>query len=70
MEQASALVSVTEPLRGFVHAGGILQDAAVSNMTVGKCRAVFAPKVAGLDNMALGMQLAPMDSVVLFSSIA
>jgi hypothetical protein len=57
-------------LHGFVHAGGVLQDAVLANMTLGRYRAVFAPKVPGLYHMQTSMQVAPMRAVVLFSSIA
>ena len=33
------------PLTGVVHAGGVLQDAALRNQTAGHVRAVFAPKI-------------------------
>ena len=65
-EEASSLVPEEQPMRGVVHAGGVLQDAIVGNMTLSQCRAVFAPKVAGLHNMQTGIQMAPMHSVVLF----
>ena len=57
-------------LYGLVHAGGVLQDATVANMSLSKCRAVFAPKVSGLDSMETSLQLAPMGAVVMFSSIS
>ena len=69
-EEAQGLVPESDPLCGFVHAGGVLQDAIVTNMTLSQCRAVFAPKVPGLLNMQTGMQMAPVQYVVLFSSIA
>ena len=57
-------------LRGFVHAGGVLQDATVANMSHAQCRGVFAPKVAGLVQMETAMRVAPMSTVLLFSSIS
>jgi NAD(P)-dependent dehydrogenase (short-subunit alcohol dehydrogenase family) len=58
-------------MRGFVHAGGILQDATVPNMTHAQCQAVFAPKLTGLHNMEqTNMHSAPVGAIVLFSSIA
>ena len=64
------MMSWQQPLRGFVHAGGVLQDAIVSNMTHARCQAVFAPKMTGLHNTESSMHCAPMDAVILFSSIA
>ena len=69
-EEASGLAAPSQPLQGFLHAGGVLQDATVGNMTLARCRAVFAPKVVGLHNMDTMMGVSPMQSVVLFSSIA
>ena len=58
------------PLHGFVHAGGVLQDATIPNMSLARCRAVFAPKVTSICNMEVGLQMAPVSASVLFSSIA
>ena len=69
-EEAAGVASGPKPLHGFMHAGGVLQDAIVANMTLDRCRAVFAPKLPGLCNMELCVRTAPMDGVVLFSSIA
>ena len=52
-EEATSVVSEhNEMLLGLVHAGGVLQDAIVSNLTIDQCRSVFAPKIAGLHNIA------------------
>ena len=69
-EEAGSLVHGEEVLRGFVHAGGVLQDATVANMTHAQCRGVFAPKMSGLAHMQTAMGAAPMNAVVLFSSIS
>ena len=70
IEEACSLVPEGSSLRGFFHAGGVLQDAVLANMTVDRFRGVFAPKVAGLLNLEAWMQASPMSVVVLFSSIA
>jgi NADPH:quinone reductase-like Zn-dependent oxidoreductase len=69
-EEASSLVPEGRPLRGFVHAGGILKDGTVTNMTHAMNMAVFAPKVGGLENMDTGMHASPMDAAIMFSSIS
>ena len=67
-EEASSLVPQEGPLRGFVHAAGISQNAIVINQTPSHCRSVFAPKLPGLNNMRTPMQLCPLDTLILFSS--
>jgi len=67
-EEASSLVPQEVPLRGFVHAAGISQNAIVTNQTPSHCRSVIAPKVPGLCNMQVLMQLGPLDTLILFSS--
>jgi len=69
-EEAESLVLEDRPLRGFVHAGGVLKDAVITNMTLEKCRVVFAPKVHGLYSMGMGFRLGPVDSLILFSSVS
>lgn len=58
------------PLRGVVHASGVLDDGALSALTAERCDAVLAPKVDGawhLHELTEGMDL---DLFVMFSSIA
>jgi acyl carrier protein len=58
------------PLRGVVHAAGVLDDALLLHQTPGKFAAVFAPKVQGainLHELSVGENL---DHFVLFSSFA
>ena len=55
---------------GFVHAGGVLQDATIKNMTHSQSRAVFAPKIEGWHKVRMQLQAVPVEAVVMFSSIA
>jgi acyl transferase domain-containing protein len=72
-ELSAALESIGAqlgPLRGVVHAAGVLEDAAVENQTWARYAKVFAPKVQGawnLHRLTLGK---PLDFFVLFSSAA
>jgi len=70
MDEATSSVSAPHLFGGLIHAGGVLRDAVISNMTAESCRAVFAPKVHGLCNLDTRMRLAPLKVVVMFSSIA
>lgn len=57
-------------LAGVLHAGGVLQDSLISNQSVGSMRAVFAPKVQGVHNIARYALNAPLSAIKLFSSVA
>ena len=50
-----------------IHAGGVLRDGLLASQTPAGLRHVFAPKVAGLQNLARGLEGAQF---TLFSSIA
>ncbi|KAK3233921.1 hypothetical protein CYMTET_55810 [Cymbomonas tetramitiformis] len=69
MEEAD-MVPMEGPLAGVLHAGGVLMDATIANQNLARFRGVFAPKLDGLGNMTISMQMCPMTSAVLFSSIA
>jgi acyl transferase domain-containing protein len=58
------------PIRGVVHAAGVLHDVALLQMDTAALNEVLRPKVAG--SLALHRQLAnqPLDFFVLFSSAA
>nr|WP_062339551.1 type I polyketide synthase [Herbidospora sakaeratensis] len=60
----------TTPLRGVVHAAGVLDDAVVGSLTPSTIESVLRPKVDGarnLHDLTAGLDL---DLFVLFSSIA
>ncbi|MDJ1133667.1 type I polyketide synthase [Streptomyces iconiensis] len=58
------------PLRGVVHAAGLLDDATVRNLTPRQLERVLAPKAAGANHLAAATEGDPLDFFVLFSSAA
>lgn len=72
-ELAAALDSIRDsmpPLRGIVHAAGVLDDGALMRQTAPQFERVFAPKAAGAWNLHMLTQAMPLDFFVLFSSAA
>ena len=65
---AQILTDLTVPLRGVIHAAGVLDDASLLQQTPAKLKKVLLPKVQGawtLHNLTLDQ---PLDFFVLFSS--
>lgn len=58
------------PLRGVVHAAGLLADSTIRNLTSAQLDEVLAPKVAGAANLDAATADDPLDLFVLFSSAA
>jgi acyl transferase domain-containing protein/acyl carrier protein len=58
------------PLRGIVHAAGVVRDALLGELTWEKTREVLAPKVDGARNLQTASRDCPLDFFVCFSSIA
>jgi 8-amino-7-oxononanoate synthase len=58
------------PLRGVVHAAGVLEDGVLLNLSWSQFSRVMAPKVAGAWNLHLATQNLSLDFFVCFSSIA
>jgi len=58
------------PLRGIIHAAGVLADASLPRQTREGLARVMAPKVAGAWNLHLMTRGEPLDFFVLFSSAA
>ena len=58
------------PLRGVMHAAGLLDDGLLAQQDAGKLARVMAAKVAGTCHLADATAGAPLDFFVLFSSIA
>jgi len=56
------------PLRGVIHAAGVLQDGAIVNLTPERVAQVMAPKVIGAWNVHKATELRDLDFFVLFSS--
>ncbi|MGW6913936.1 SDR family NAD(P)-dependent oxidoreductase [Kitasatospora sp. NPDC054939] len=58
------------PLRGVVHAAGVLDDATVLNLRPEQTARVLAPKVDGARHLDAATADDPLDLFVLFSSVA
>lgn len=58
------------PLRGIVHAAGTLADGLLTNQTWSQFATVLQPKVLGTWNLQQALGNAPLDWVLLFSSVA
>ncbi|MHC5908838.1 beta-ketoacyl reductase [Streptomyces sp. S6] len=58
------------PLRGVVHAAGVLGDATIGRMTPRQLTKVLQPKVAGAIGLEAATEHEPLDFFVLFSSVA
>lgn len=58
------------PLRGIVHAAGVLEDGVLLRQDWKRFEAVLTPKVAGAWNLHALTQHLPLDFFVLFSSAA
>lgn len=57
------------PLRGIVHAAGVLQDGVLAEQTVDKFEKVMTPKVDGAWHLHQLTQDQPLDFLVYFSSV-
>jgi NADPH:quinone reductase-like Zn-dependent oxidoreductase/acyl carrier protein len=64
------LATSAPPLRGVVHAAGVLADATLATMDRATLHAALLPKVAGAWNLHLLTEDQPLDFFVLFSSVA
>jgi NAD(P)-dependent dehydrogenase (short-subunit alcohol dehydrogenase family)/acyl carrier protein len=58
------------PLRGIVHAAGVLDDGMLPHLTWSRFESVLAPKVLGAWNLHTQTRGLPLDFFVLFSSLA
>lgn len=56
------------PLRGIMHAAGVVEDAMLAEQDAGRFARVLAPKVAGTWNLHTLTRGIPLDFFVLFSS--
>src|SRR5205085_5530233 len=68
---AAILASITEtlpPLRGIIHAAGVLHDAVLRQQDRNSFAEVLAPKMAGAWNLHTLTLSTPLDLFVLFSS--
>lgn len=70
---AKALVAVRElglPLRGVIHAAGVIDDALVAQLELDRIRRVFEPKVLGAWHLHELTRDDPLDFFVSYSSVA
>ncbi len=70
---AAALSQLPEdapPLRGVIHAAGVLADGVLSEMTLDQLDRPMLPKVEGAWNLHVATLDQPLDFFVLFSSVA
>jgi len=58
------------PLRGVIHAAGVLDDGTLEQLTWDQFLHVMAPKVAGAYNLHEATRACPLDFFILFSSAA
>jgi acyl transferase domain-containing protein/acyl carrier protein len=58
------------PLRGIIHAAGVLQDGLLQQQTWERFATVLAPKVAGAWHLHQLTQNIPLDFFIMFSSMA
>jgi acyl transferase domain-containing protein/NADPH:quinone reductase-like Zn-dependent oxidoreductase/acyl carrier protein len=70
MERVFSSLAEMPPLRGVVHAAGILSDATLLNLTPERFQAVWAPKAAGAWNLHELTLQSPLKFFILFSSLA
>jgi acyl transferase domain-containing protein/acyl-CoA synthetase (AMP-forming)/AMP-acid ligase II/acyl carrier protein len=68
LADALAAASPLGPLRGVVHAAGVVDDATLVHQTRARFDAVLAPKVAGAWNLHRLTRACELDFFVLFSS--
>jgi myxalamid-type polyketide synthase MxaE and MxaD len=62
--------SAMPPLRGIVHAAGVLDDGILREQTGERFSRVMEPKVAGAWNLHRATELRELDFFILFSSVA
>ena len=70
MNAVLALFDADRPLRGVVHAAGVLDDGALSALTPERLSTVFRPKVDGAWRLHRLTQDRELDFFLLFSSIS
>jgi len=58
------------PLRGVIHAAGVLADGVLADMTLDQFDRAMLPKVQGTWNLHTATLGAPLDFFVMFSSVA
>jgi myxalamid-type polyketide synthase MxaB len=67
---ARMFAQCVQPVRGIVHAAGVLDDGVVANQSPKRFARVMAPKVRGAWNLHMESLKHPIDMFVCFSSMA
>jgi acyl transferase domain-containing protein/SAM-dependent methyltransferase/aryl carrier-like protein len=67
--QAIAAVDARYPLKGIIHAAGVLDDGALLNMDWQRFKTVFAPKMFGAWNLHHLTKACHLDFFVMYSSV-
>ncbi len=67
---ARLLAQVKQPLRGVIHAAGVLDDGMLMQQTMERFEHVAAPKAQGAWHLHTQTMAHPLDFFVLFSSVA
>ncbi|KZL50739.1 polyketide synthase [Nodularia spumigena CENA596] len=72
-ELAAVLADIQQnypPLRGVIHAAGVLDDGVLQQLNLERLQGVMSPKVTGAENLHLLTQNIPLDYFIMFSSAA
>ncbi|KAK5989564.1 PKS-NRPS hybrid synthetase swnK [Cladobotryum mycophilum] len=64
------IFTADRPLRGVIHAAGVVDSGILSSLTPQKCATTFAPKVDGLWNLHQLTKDMDLDLFMMFSSIS
>jgi myxalamid-type polyketide synthase MxaE and MxaD len=64
------VLSKLPPLRGVIHAAGVLDDALIAQQSIDRFRTVMAPKLRGTWNLHVHTRALPLDFFVCYSSAA
>jgi len=69
-ELVSHIQSELPPLRGIIHAAGVLEDSTITQMDIEHFRAATQPKMDGAWNLHEATLDVPLDFFVMYSSVA
>ncbi len=69
-QTAKALAEIDRPLRGIIHAAGVLDDGIIQQQTLDRFTTVMAPKAQGAWHLHTLTEGLPLDFFVMFSSVA
>ena len=64
------IASHRPPLRGIIHAAGVLDDATLAQQSAERFRRVLAPKMLGAWHLHIATRDQPLDFFVMYSSMA